>query len=505
MSTPKNMENELEELGQAIGPDESLVGNVMSRIDARPVAESNQTDKSKNKLLLRRFIMNRFTKLAAAAVIVIAVLIGIHLYIGSFDLTSRAYAITDVPELLRTARTLHTQRTLWRYADIAKQGEFVKATVIPLELWLDVPNMRERFVSYEVYTDANGERRWDRTDGFRDREYALDIRHGQRTLRYNKVSLIKRRLQMRRVIHTQYLNSVSAEIGEDYTRYVIVGQEDIDGITFDIWQREDTESSDDRPPKKVRCWLSPTTGEIGRIYVWGKSNSGTAKWRPEYFVETIERNIDIPDSVFEFAAPEDYQYQNTKETAFVAEGLGAGWFTMGGARVSVAINFTLDDGSVIVAWHSDDLQLHYLQEQEHLFESLNPGGELPKLPMAIYGLKSGHLERDSAPEGSYVGRHLGFTKKAGWYYEWALYVPEGQFRGITDGGWYRMLCRFNLATEQEPEVGNPMPENRIESGDFDTFVLGAMAELSDDGKAPEHITYENVMQLAEQIRESLVE
>ena len=36
--------------------------------------------------------------------------------------------------------------------------------------------------------------------------------------------------------------------------------------------------------------------------------------------------------------------------------------------------------------------------------------------------------------------------------------------------------------------------------DFDTWVLGAMAELSDNGKAPEQVTYDNVLQLAKQIR-----
>ena len=36
--------------------------------------------------------------------------------------------------------------------------------------------------------------------------------------------------------------------------------------------------------------------------------------------------------------------------------------------------------------------------------------------------------------------------------------------------------------------------------DFDTWVLGAMADLSSEGKAPEDVTYENVLQLARQIR-----
>lgn len=92
MTAEKNIEDKLEELGQAIGSDESLVENVMSRIDAKPIAESNRTDKSKNKLLLRRFVMNRLTKLAAAAVITIAVLIGIHHFKGSVDLATPAFA-----------------------------------------------------------------------------------------------------------------------------------------------------------------------------------------------------------------------------------------------------------------------------------------------------------------------------------------------------------------------------------------------------------------------------
>lgn len=66
-----------------------------------------------------------------------------------------------------------------------------------------------------------------------------------------------------------------------------------------------------------------------------------------------------------------------------------------------------------------------------------------------------------------------------------------------------MLCRFNLPNEQPPQVGNPLSENKIKANEFDLFVREAMAELSDDGKAPEHVTYENVMRWAKEIRASL--
>jgi len=68
MTAKKDIENRLEELGQAIGTDESLVENVMSRIKAKPIAESNRIE--------RRFTMSRLMKLAAAAVIIIIVLVG---------------------------------------------------------------------------------------------------------------------------------------------------------------------------------------------------------------------------------------------------------------------------------------------------------------------------------------------------------------------------------------------------------------------------------------------
>ena len=66
MTAKETIEQRLKELGQAISPDETLIENVMSRIEAEP-------DYNKKKILVRRFIMNRLTKLAAAAVIIIAV------------------------------------------------------------------------------------------------------------------------------------------------------------------------------------------------------------------------------------------------------------------------------------------------------------------------------------------------------------------------------------------------------------------------------------------------
>lgn len=109
MTAKEPIEEKLEKLGQAIGTDDSLVENVMSRIDARPIAEASKTDKLKNKLA-RRFTMNRFTKLAAAAVIIIAVLAGIHYFGGSIDGASVAWG--EVVRSILVAQTASFDLTI---------------------------------------------------------------------------------------------------------------------------------------------------------------------------------------------------------------------------------------------------------------------------------------------------------------------------------------------------------------------------------------------------------
>ena len=96
MTTKENLKKELEELGQAIGSDRSLIQTVMSRINDGASAEFNRVE--------RRFTMGRLTKLAAAAAIILAV----ALFITIVDkLTSPAYAIEQTIEAFKNVRFMH--------------------------------------------------------------------------------------------------------------------------------------------------------------------------------------------------------------------------------------------------------------------------------------------------------------------------------------------------------------------------------------------------------------
>jgi hypothetical protein len=430
---------------------------------------------------------------AAGIVLVGALLLG-HLG-GIFDTANVAYGMTDLPALLKGIRTLHVESTQWLYEDDPNRPEFEHATVVPCEVWVDVPTLRTHSISFMSWRrQADGVKGLNRLESVHTAEYAMSIDHTKRLVWFNKASKVQRRLAVRNQIERN-LHRISEE---ELAHFVMIGQETINGTLYNIWEREGRDLHQAETRERVRCWMAPATGELGRIYIWRKEGNG--RWRLGWCADTIERNIEIPESVFAFDAPEGYRHQNTLETATLGEGLGAGWYFMGGARVCVAIGLTLDDGSVIVGWHSDDLAKDRHVDQSELFRDLVPGGELPKLPMVIYGLKTIRHEVYSPPETVYTGCHLAHTKKDGWSYEWGLFVPPEPVREKPECRSYRMLCRFNLGTGQAPQRGNPMSEIRIAADEFDDFVRAAMAELSDDGVAPEHVTYENVMKLVEQIR-----
>ena len=100
--TRENIEQNLEKLSRSIGDDDRFVEDLMNRIDALP----DSRGQIKNKLLVRRLIMNRFTKLAAAAVIIIAVVLSVTL----FDKTiPRAYALEQTIQASHSVRYLHIQ------------------------------------------------------------------------------------------------------------------------------------------------------------------------------------------------------------------------------------------------------------------------------------------------------------------------------------------------------------------------------------------------------------
>ena len=89
MTSEKTIEERLEKLAQAISPDETLIENVMSRINATPIAGPSIGPVQN---IWRTIMKNPITKLAAAAVIIIACFTGLHFWKS----TGSGIALADV-------------------------------------------------------------------------------------------------------------------------------------------------------------------------------------------------------------------------------------------------------------------------------------------------------------------------------------------------------------------------------------------------------------------------
>ena len=77
------IENRLHDLGRTIGTDETMAPRVMARIDKALGDQPFETGTMKRGFVVRRLVMSRVSKLAAAAVILIGVVVGFQAFKGT--------------------------------------------------------------------------------------------------------------------------------------------------------------------------------------------------------------------------------------------------------------------------------------------------------------------------------------------------------------------------------------------------------------------------------------
>ena len=409
-----------------------------------------------------------------------------------FGNTAPAYGLAKALELWQKAEIVHIKG--WEFLHTGDE----KFQKFPCEFWVDRRNgcFRDMHPSgwHGDYTTDEPTYSLTVSDG----QYIMKtIFRGDRgTVEFTKLSPFQQRLQTR-TIEPFPAFMANPENVEGFAR---VGQERIKNRVADIWEGEITGAGKSIPYKKLRIWLLQSTGEIVRVFRWTNAEEDAIRWLPRVDADTIKYNVTPPADCFKTDPPEGYELRNTKETAIEKELCDDGRVNRK-VRFYGCIGFTLNDGSVIFGWHAN----HAPEEsQAHFFENLKPGGALPKLPAKIVGLKPWPVEE----EITCVGRHLAWTQKRDKFYEWGIYVANRQMPERDTFQDYKVVREYDGI---EPRRFRGAP-NRVGQAltvgseeEFDTWVRGAMAELSDEGNAPEHVTYQNALELAERIRSSLNE
>jgi outer membrane lipoprotein-sorting protein len=437
----------------------------------------------------RRIMKTRIAKVASVAAVIAVAALAMTFW---SRFSSPAYAITDLPGQFEQAHTIHVKG--WHYFPEHTMPDGSAVPPSPIDNWTDVVNARSRFTTTQLTSGADGVKVYV-SEVVRDGPSWLRIDHGDRkSVTYFRVSKYQQKLGVR-----QISKLISGQLFGDITQLsnsIVVGTERINGVACDIWQ------SDDAHGGRWRQWLSADTGRLVRAQALRKVDSGEWKVATDYSL--IEYNVEPPEGTFSLEPPEGYTASNSPQTAYSTD-LGKNgvpgfrdedWYYYCGPKLA----FALPDGSIVLGWQSFDPM--DAEKQAVLFEGMTFGGPLPKLPVEFYAL----IPDNGSSEPLYTGYHLAFTRKQGRFAEWGLYVPNGTPPADVQMTGYEMLCRWNLELARHFTIDHMTvkPEFTIETPEeFDEWVLGAMAELADNGTAPENLTYQKVIDLAQRVRASV--
>jgi hypothetical protein len=475
---------------------------------ALQMIECSRTKEKRHTIPIWREIMrNRYSRLATAAAILVLAAVALTILDKS---TAPAYAITDLPREFKQARIIHLQG--WHYFPEHTMPDGRKIPPVEINDWIDVEHSRSRHSGAGLGVDDRGVR-VTVSETISDGPYRMSMNHTDRSARYYRVSPYQQKLttyQMSKLLSGQLFGDI-----EQLSDSVVVGREQIDGVAYDIWQS-------DASGFRCKMWLSADFGKLGRAQVLSQVASG--RWELQRDYQVIEYNVEVPEGVFSMDPPSGYTTANSQETA-VLEELGSG----GGVayeddqhslQCDIRMSFTLSDGSVLLGWFSTDrgrggsTRVNQQKDSdtrewsnadgtsmaptEASFEGIRFSGPVPQLPVEIYALKP--AGGDSGV--TYEGHHLAYTHKGDKFIEWSLYIPNGTPPSNVEQLGYEVLYRFNL--DPKPMWIIHMTEGYgilIENAkDFDTWILGAMAELSDSGTAPGQVTYQAVLELIQQVR-----
>ena len=475
--------------------DDAVLSDALQAGQLRPKKRVAQAEPS-----IGRFIMkNSITKVVAVALVAVVVTLGISLLTRS---TQPVYGMTDALELIAKAKTMHIQG--WRLDRDDATGAHVK---LPFEQWYDFQNGRYRWDSTYLRDGEIGNRLTISDGQYVMREGAFKPRSGtwQKTVNFERVDPNAQR-DGTMLDHYKQLRQV-----EGFTK---ASEEVINGERYEIWRGEfDSGVADSVRRVRFEVWLSPATGNVGRTRRWTRPGD---EWITTYERARIERDVPLPESLFVTEPTPGIEIKTSKAEAtipdrvpFIAEDLYVDTqFRYAPLNYRVRMVFALNDGSLLACWQGvDNLES---RDQSKYFADLQTGGDLPKLPVEVFALSPVPNVRDVLFTGFHLAHTEKETEQGRRWFAWSLYVPDREPPEPEAVMNYRIHYRLNVDRAESIEISHkqtstPDPQKVETEADFETRVLRAMAERSDNGVIPEHVTYENVLQIAEQLRASLTQ
>jgi hypothetical protein len=489
--TEKKIHNLIQNLNDKTQPelDQKILDDCYTELDSQtssaPTAGPNAW----------RIVMNKpITKFAAAII-----LLAVTLHLTIFDKpVSKAYAMNDVVEILQNAETIHCWGQNFIYDNFDEVGNTNEPNRVTFESWVDVKNTRYREQGFGTSRPLGGGKLTIETNEYMLLDGMMTyLSRTKNYVFYNLQTPLTQKLSIRRKFD-EFASIIRPEM---LTRYENTGQEKLDNRLYDIWQCDNLIGPNGHQILQ-KCWIDSDTMKIRKIQVYAKPKNGSQEWILE-FVRYYEINLPISDDLFVIDIPKNCRRpfdNSTPQTAGLDRLIGSSGFPVHGVYLEPSrACFTLEDGSIIAAWTSSTQKN---LKQDVVFEEVVPGDSWPQLPSILEKLN--YIPNVGSPGGipvevEYQGVHLAHTVLNGMHIEWGLYVPTSQPPIKLPQYIYKTFWRHRDNPDKLHNF-NPISGPGIKFREFDEFVLAAMAELNDTGKAPEGISSDLVKTLSGELR-----
>jgi hypothetical protein len=438
----------------------------------------------------RRVHPNRWLA-AAAAVIALAA----GLWLVQRITPGPAYAFADVPAQLRKVRTLH-----WRETLVDAYGHHLdrKLETITTEVWLDVDRgfRRGRYKGTAINSDSG--KLTNDGENYSDDTIVSVIYHSNRHLHHWRANPLNA-LAHRRKSRDNLLSKMGFSDPSALANCKRTGNETIRGVACEVWSGRIPRPS--RPGDQLATFFIDRSRGLP-VRVEYKSAAPEPMGMVSLTIDVLEVDPELPPGFFRAPAeaPPQYTRNAAPEAAPMTDFQTSGFGSSNGIRLSQS--FILPGGSLLVYWNSM-VEAERSPKAQSLVQ-LPFGGDLPAMPATILGVRTIGV---SAPEIAFDARYIGFTEQAdGETFLWTLLVPnrppppQEKFFGYTfvyGPDPKGPLAHSNYSVQDTESSGGMAIENKA---DFDTFVLGVMAQLSKDGKAPPGVTYERVVEISRESR-----
>ncbi len=425
-----------------------------------------------------RIIMrSRTFRMAVAAVILLALGLTLYTLTGSVEITSRVYAVTDIPELFRTAHTIHLKALA--YAPAVEPNE--EPLAFESEIWFDLINERWRSITPMFSQEGGSVHTQTNEEICNGGDSLVHIKHNEQQAEIQLVTPLQRAIKLKQMNNMLLQMTLGREDSID--DYQLMGQEEYAGVHCDVWELL---QENGWVQVKVQAWVNPDNGDFLRGIVWRRKGPGD-DWSILGDVYLIERNVPLEDSLFDYEIPSDYEVTPIEETEpwqMYGDAMGAN------PEVELRIHhlFALEDGSLVTCWSSR------LKGQDNnqasLLQGFLPGDDFPELPVVVHALKQEVRDGDCV----IPGRYLTHTVKDGIAYVWGIYCATDRPKPNESTSFIIMHRRYGSDVPFNVGLVQFFNLKILDERDFQRIMLVAMAELSNNQQAPD-LTYKTMMAL----------